>query len=229
MRSSAVVGGRPGAWNVFDQAANVENHVTLFEAGEAGRHLGRLFEIAHHALATSSAGAAGAGRRRRPETIPPAEVNQPSRAVFIQGNICRPSDASTRSVPRPMSPMRMMEANTLIVGPVLGLLVDEVGDAGADADELGDDEVGPGPAEQHAHVGIDLGDDPGDHHPRESCRREAPSVSAASSRAGSMRRVVLAMIKTCWKKVPMKMMATFGASSIPMMATARAPNAGAGR
>ncbi len=62
-----------------------------------------------------------------------------------------------------------------------------------------------------------------------SARREAPSVSAASSSAGSIRRVVLAMIKTCWKKVPMKMIATLGASSIPITATASAPNAGAGR
>ncbi len=51
-----------------------------------------------------------------------------------------------------------------IVGAVLRLLVDEVGDAGADADQLGDDEVGPGPAEQHAHVGVDVGDDPRQHH-----------------------------------------------------------------
>ena len=62
-----------------------------------------------------------------------------------------------------------------------------------------------------------------------SVRREAPSVSAASSSAGSMRRVVLEMTSTCWKKVPMKMIATLGASSMPSTATASAPNAGAGR
>ena len=60
-------------------------------------------------------------------------------------------------------------------------------------------------------------------------RREAPSVSAASSSAGSIRRVVLAMTSTCWKKVPMKMIDTLGASSMPSTATASAPNAGAGR
>ena len=62
-----------------------------------------------------------------------------------------------------------------------------------------------------------------------STRRDAPSVSAASSKAGSIRRVVLAMIRTCWKKVPMKMIETLGASSMPSTATASAPNAGAGR
>ena len=62
-----------------------------------------------------------------------------------------------------------------------------------------------------------------------SVRREAPSVCAASSSAGSIRRVVLAMTSTCWKNVPMKMIATLGASSIPSTATASAPNAGAGR
>ena len=49
----------------------------------------------------------------------------------------------------------MIDANTLVVGAVLRLLVDEERDARADADELGDDEVGPGPPEQHAHVGVD--------------------------------------------------------------------------
>ena len=39
-----------------------------------------------------------------------------------------------------------------------------------------------------------------------------PSVSAASTSATSSLRVVLAMISTCWKKVPMTMMVIFGPS-----------------
>ena len=44
-----------------------------------------------------------------------------------------------------------------------------------------------------------------------------------------MRRVVFAMTSTCWKNVPMKMIAILGASWMPSTATASAPNAGAGR
>jgi hypothetical protein len=45
-----------------------------------------------------------------------------------------------------------------------------------------------------------------------SCRLLAPSVCAASIKPMSSLRVVLATTSTCWKNVPMKMIATFGAS-----------------
>ena len=40
--------------------------------------------------------------------------------------------------------------------------------------------------------------------------------------------MVFATIRTIWKKVPMKMIATFGASASPKTATISAPNTGAG-
>ena len=64
---------------------------------------------------------------------------------------------------------------------------------------------------------------------RTSRQPDAPSVCAASISAGSTLRTVLPMTSTCWKNVPMKMIAIFGPSSMPRMATHNAPNAGAGR
>ncbi len=117
---------------------------------------------------SDSAPAPGSGARPRPrDQRRPAPRTSRARAVRIHGNSCRPSDASTRSVTRPISPIRMIDANTLLVVAVLRLLVDEVGDAGADADQLGDDQVRPGPAEQHAHVGVDVGDDAGNDDARD--------------------------------------------------------------
>jgi len=46
--------------------------------------------------------------------------------------------------------------------------------------------------------------------------------------AGSTLRTVLAITSTCWKKVPMTMIAILGASSMPRIATHSAAKAGAG-
>ena len=60
-------------------------------------------------------------------------------------------------------------------------------------------------------------------------REEAPNVRAASIKVESTRRVVAHSIGTCWKNVPMMIIAILGASLIPRIATANAPNTGAGK
>ena len=69
------------------------------------------------------------------------------------------------------------------------------------ADQLGDDQVGPGPAEQDRACRCrGRGGLPGTTTRVSSARRFAPSVCAASSSARSSWRVVLAITSTFWKK-----------------------------
>ena len=64
-----------------------------------------------------------------------------------------------------------------------------------------------------------LGRIPGRITSRQQRAPVAPSVCAASSRLASNCRVVFATTRTIWKNVPIQMMAIFGPSSIPSIAT----------
>jgi len=68
------------------------------------------------------------------------------------------------------------------------------------------------PAEQDALIAIEIGENPRNDDAGEQLAFLVPSVSAASTNATSSFRVVLAMIRTCWNKVPMTMMVIFGPS-----------------
>ncbi len=57
---------------------------------------------------------------------------------------------------------------------VAGLLGDVPGDARAGADEFGDDQVGPGPAQQDALVPVEVGQDARHHHPGDQAGAPGP-------------------------------------------------------
>ena len=106
---------------------------------------------------------------------------------------------------------------------------DHVADAARGADQLGDDDVGPGPAEHHAqHLG-DLG--------RGAGQQDAPDQAAVgdAQRVGRLDQVaprvadVTAIISTSWKKLPMKMTASFCASPMPAHRISSGMKALAGR
>ncbi len=151
-----------------------------FSFGEARAHLGGLLEKVRrrpvHARATPSGAATspspagidtGAGARpaaphhpgHRREPAPPRRP-QPGEQLAAQR---REHDVGDQADEADQDDRR---EHPLVV-PVLRLLVDEVRDAGADADQLGDDQVRPRPAEQHAHVRVDLGDDAGNDDARD--------------------------------------------------------------
>ena len=72
--------------------------------------------------------------------------------------------------------------------PITRLLVDEEGDARHGADDFRDDEVGPRPAEQDAHVRIDVGDRGRD----DDAPHQTPSARAERLRRLDQRGIDLA-------------------------------------
>ena len=96
---------------------------------------------------------------------------------------------------------------------VARLLGDEPGDAGAGADQLGDDQIGPGPAEQDALIAVEVGQDARDHH---AAKQLAGAFRAERQGRLDQRDIELARRvgddQHLLEQVPITMMAIFGPS-----------------
>ena len=118
-----------------------------FRRSKRALHGGRLIEI-------------GRLRRVRGEDAVHASLLTSERS---HGNSRRPSRASSdvgADADDADHHDRGVDVGELLVARLLG---DEPGDARAGADQLGDDEIGPRPAEQDALIAIEVGQDAGQH------------------------------------------------------------------